>query len=1313
MTNGGPRKLAQQDQLALVRKEIEMLIKKRQDHTLRESQMPPQKLGVGKLMVQKYQDFLKISRLIEEKLARATDASFDAIAENIRDLIIKLFEKYRDINPAFFAKKKVYYLARIKQKMAELLQLSKRKLLLNTKVGKIKYSNDKESAMLKQLIDEAELCLVEFDAKRFERMSKRVFDNMTVFTPQEKRELLKIFEAMRPDVHEYKEAQRRKTLGEDLFEELSNARPLKFKAARAIQLLKQNLLLEDGELEARIKSHTLPMNSQRDITLAIEKKNNRLLMIDNYDDVIGMINKTQHSFRNYSRSKDINAREIDQERVNQLLKKIDNSSKQLLDKGLIKREKSNSTNVKRETHHSRSKNSASTHDKGKFFNNFGNRARNLTNFIEDVDQNDDHSLSMTLSKKNAKISIVRRLLNGDAINMEDTLRKDSRQNNIRLSNQEVSMGDIKGVDPESGNVFYNYDVEMTSDDEYIESKKSVKVNVKSRANPKKPKKPSMAKKHSEPVLFHDDLFEIKSAKFDRNSHDRKGSVPVFEELDDNSRRNSETISEFHKYLYSLTDEQLMQIHMLMENYKDNPVLESILNNNNLNAHQKFMSLLQASVDFQRFPSIQGMQPRLSEMLPNKGFCFNADKRPIVMVKDQVHKDCYSFLCKVKGQEDICPQGYANSKVLDYNGDVINLRTKEILSKGGKSVTSNEPKVKNKGKLVGLTEDPKKFDKGLTRMLRNDEVYDLLLGEKRMKSASYDKKVLKVHDRDVRPVIEPEVIQENITKISEKKIDNTQGKNKLTLKTVSWQVEAARNSRKNSKNRQNEVGRNSRKSSRKRRSSSRRRASPNDSEEIPSLTNTNYFADHDDTKRSSTIHQTDPDIRKQTTTTENNSLKAHLISESSKNYAYNEAPRNLQVQPEPKVSKKPNLYQDPIIEISRASLTDKYGLSELNIHENKNDTKSKKTNNLAPSENGTDYFDLMGVSVSKVNTISGISQSNMTDRNYAGKMSKDSNIIDLNPNLSDIKLKADSNKKSIRVSDRMLKAYNNKITESLSNKESIPSNTNRSSKVTNPSSLNAISKNGTSVRIQSQNQPTIPQTKKSGTFDVVDQSQQTETNSQDMTSYDLLDDSHNSYKKPSKNSDLIMIDYNEPIVKSNSQSEARKSTVKPKQSININRNSAIAQVKGNDIKGKALLLEKVEKNESNNTNGTYNMLGDEIRITNVTQPISKSANSNYFDLDSVTNNSRPSNKSSSHTNSKKAKVNEVQPESRFTNKVVRQTTSESGDNIEFKNDKKILKITTISTPLSGLMDEHHGDDAISEEKSRDGKSSEISNYFDNL
>lgn len=1270
MHNNVTSKLSQKDKLELLRKEIEVLIKRRQENKIRESQISQPRIGVGKLMVQKYQDFYRISRLIEEKLSNAKEGSFDAIAEHIKDLILKLFEKYRDINPAFFAKKKIYYLARIKQKMADLLQIKKRKALMNAKSGKPKFTKEKELAILIQLIEDTEMCINDFNPQRFDRFSKRMQDHLGLFSADEKIELLKIFDEIRPDVNNYRDAHRRKTIGEELFQELSNAKPLKFRAERAIQLLKQNLLIEDEEVGRNRQKYRPQSERPNGLSLTIEKRKNRFLMIDNYNDVIGTINNGKNIFRKYDISKDINSKAFDKTKVHDMINRMNIKSKYLLDRGLIKRKgKSSSPNLLNRTLGSKSNKLRKVN--GKFYNNYGHKRANMADLDEDSILDGEYELSDTVSRRMEKLSLMRQIQDADALTLQNTLKNDNPTHNVKSSNNTNYNIDEQN---ENTNVFYNYNPEETSDDEYIVHKggSTSKSKKKKGLNNSKNKKKKTSHKNSEPTIFYDDVFEIKNSKFRHSTKVRTISLPKsYDNGVDNMQNDSDSVSDLNKYLYSLTDEQLLQIQLLIDNYKGNPILDEILNDTNLNPRQKLLSILKASYAFQRFPSIPYSKHRPSEFSPNNGFLFNMIEKPIVVAREKIHKGCYSFFCKVKGQEDICPMGYANSKILDPQGNVINTRTNDILIKGDNNDKSSELKIKSKGKLVGIPTDSSRTDKTFNKMIRNNDVYDIVLGDKRMKSRTYNEKVLKHKDT---PKHEADILQQ-----------------------------------------QNEI-RKSRRSTSQRRSTKKPVSITPISEEIPNMTNSNYFDNFDNTQKSITNISKRDDLNR-FTITDKESLRAYLVSESSKNPLITKI-SNGQIISKPTYNEKSVVNKpEPIVEVNRASRRDHIMLSERSLHEKEHiDSKirDKRLTHFAQDKDETDYFRLLNGDETNLNSVS-----NVTQTQKLKESKKNSVNAPLKISATEMKPKMETKTKSLKVSDRMLKAFSNKITESLNNKNSQTDENHKNSQSNDPRDLNIQSKVDKPGRIQSLNHQEIKSTKKSDTFDLLEESIDSVKDNTDNNYYDLLAGSISQQQKMLKTKDLDLLNFNNESIYSKNSIDAKNSLKKQRDNNKTDASdNTIMHVRPIDILSATQGVNRTKQSESFNTttkHGNLPLLGNLDHNTNFTQKIQQNTDSNYFDLDSINDKSKPSDNDVSNLLNRHMKPNFSNPSYQARNKTTHDHNGGSQDNIsDYKNNRNIKKITTISTPFSGVI-EHHGyeEDIISVPRHTDDKSADISDYFNNL
>ena len=1270
MPNEGFKDLSQKDQLIIIQKEIEMLIKKRQDHRLRESQISQPKLGVGKLMLQKYEDFLKISRLIEEKLANARDGSFEAIAENIRNLILKLFEKYRDINPTFFAKKKLYYLDRIKKKMAELLQIKKRKLILHTKTARIRYPNEKDIAELKQMINYAEGFINNFEADRFERFSKRVQSKLDIFTAQERHELIKIFEAMKPDVNEYKEAQRRKTLGEKLFEVIGNAKPMKFEAAKAIKLLKQNLLIDDKELQFRKQTYN-PTNRPKSLSLTIEKRNNRYLMVDNYDDVIGSINNLKGGLRGNDKSRDINARKFDKNRVDKLLDKMNQTSRNGIDKSLLdRRGKSSSPNLMINTNTGVDYNK----NKRKFFKQYNKKLRTLNNFNEESLDNSENELNRTFSKRTGKNKPSKQGENGKEIDLQNTIRNNSKDRQVKCSNPVGLNKAVTSKINNNKNVFYNNGADDTSDDECQVSKSksnspsSMKGNKSSSRNKK-----NMSYKDSEPTIFHDDLFEVKQTKFRKDTRNKKTSKPVFNDLSD-TEHNTSALSQFSKYLYSLNDEQLMQIHMLMDNYKNNPIVDNILNDNSLNTRQKFLSLLKASSTFQRFPSIQWMKPRDSEFSPTDGYCFGLEKKAIVTVKDQVHKGCYSFFCKVRGQEAICPHGYANSKVLDYNGDIIDMRNKECIIKRDK-IKNNKSKTKNKGKLVGIPKDSSKTEKRQNNILQDNQIYDIILSDKRMKSDSYRRKVLKINE-DVNKEVSNNKIDKELTKesressLTQQPVECKHSKHLIDDGTSDMigtnYFENIDNSKRSS---DNQVIRSTTKGQ---------------------LANTNRISTKNEPNHEIINSQTDKQISKHQTTSNELEILQDLLNKQS---SMIEEKKDSQ-----KCIKNPSDKQ-----IKRSDGRLKSVSYKAPTHFSKN---AKKECYLNGTANGNLNIDIDF-------TINENKQS-ITSNKYSGQSA-------LKTDLSDIRPKVESTTKNMKISDRMFKAYSNRLTENLSIKHDSRVEINKNSKIYDLQEQENYTDTTKQPKIQYLNQKDDKSNRNSGTFKLIEKSMNSAYKEVNAKSNELLvDNIGNNDKINLKTADLDLLDFNMDNMNSVKIKESKNAGKASDDQVNVQKsNNTFMQTRPTDILSTSYPLNKI--NETKNSRATKdigNILPETTNCkgTNLTEQIQRNTASNYFDLNSSNDKSK-----SQSDNTVNKQINEelypsyLKAESQSINKFFVEKTGASNDDVvDFKVDNKIKRTTVISTPYSGTieMEEQEVNDTIGK-KSDEHKVEDISDYFNNL
>lgn len=1295
-------KLTQEDQFELIQKEIEMLVKKRQAYAIRESQFSQPKVDIGRHLVQKYRDLINVSRLIEGKLMIAHEDSFEAVAAHIKSLVISLFEKYREASPEFFEGKKLYYLTRIKQKMADLIRIKNRKLLLSIKPAKFRTGKENEIKLVRELTDDASACLEDFDITRFDRFSKRVIDNLNIFTSEERAEILKLFEYMETEIIGYKEANNRKMLGEALLDEMNNAKPFKFNADKAIRLLQRNFLIDDNEqdLELALNQAHDPKLDIRE--LIIEKKHNRIYMVDKYQHILGTLTKQKTDVRVYDRMKDVEAKAFDRKRVDDLIKKIDQVSRKQLAKGLIQRkDRSLSKNLQHRNGGGSIK-IPSVKKKDKYFAQYSNRLRSFQEFKNEGTKVPSGRIDRSLTREKKEDNSIEKFEDKDKLLKYSTLQENLKQREVRFSCKIGAENAKISKNNEPVNIFVDPNIEETSDDEYNQQTRRTTPNFFTRDRDIR-----VNKQHNTTLIdqankniFHDDLFEIKISKIRKNPLKRKNSVPDFakplEEFEE-MEETHELLSDFKKCLYSLSDEQLLQIQSLMHYYKDNPVLEEIKHDYSLDPRKKLLSLLKASYNFQYFPQILDFTSQNFLQYPSEGFFFELEKRPIINVNEKSHKDCYSFFCKVAGQEDICPHGYANSKVLDRTGDIINTRTKEIIIKGDRSVKSKTREVKSKGKLVGIPDNKERSNRGLTMVLRNKDIYDFVLADKRMRSESYRKKVLKNPDIVIK--------SNNIKDVSPEIAENDAGR------SVSLRREDAMNSQKHLNSRRQVSTRNSKRNLEDKQVTPEKPRELSINEETEKLSGKKYFyginfdqkyvlTSQENTKDKNRINET---IAVKTLNKKNDLQSDRYIIPEDINKQKATLSRKTSWKDPKKHDQHVTFVRNPMTESKNSA-----NKNTKDINNRKDSLVMLVTEELGNVDETSDYFDMLVDDQSKNRRHSKLRETSQTGE-LKGKLEKNP----LETELSEIKQKIESHTKNLAVSDKMIKAYSNRLIGAINVSNNNLHEEKRNFR-TDRSNPDIAKRDLTPSRVQSLNHPNTKNTENVDTFDPIDRSIDTKSTSQNkILSKTPPKSIENGLHDKIAGFDLLEFGKryinSKRLSRNNVTVESLKNTMRSKNDSNILNFKPIGILSG------PVAQNNVNNDRILNTMDIAKMLPGLHRDRNPksTQELHKKIESNYFDLDSGSNPSSSSKKDPNNLN-KHIEPNFSHLESQSLKNFIRQKTSQTIDNnFEFNTDKKIPRITTISTPFSGLIEQQHESDYMSDKKSKEHKHSDISDYFNNL
>ena len=1329
------------DQLRLIQKEIEMLVKKRQALRIRQSQFSARNVNISKMMLQKYKDFAQISKLIGNKLLNAREDYFEAIAENIKDLIIKLFKKYRDINPQYFSKKKAFYLARVRREMARLLEINKRKYEVGKYKMKVGFAKKREGERIMSMIKDMKYCMKTFDMKRYDRLSKRVVDNLNIFTEEEAREIVEIYERMENEAMYFMEANRRKTVSDEMFQELASAKPVRFKVSKALELLKENLFAEGfDDLTYQIEAKE---KSERKTSVNIKQTDGQLLLTDDYGLDIGMLGvKSKREVR--AKSRDINCRPVEQKKVDNYFRRLNKTTVQRLNQTMGRRNKSMSlikttpkksvgrkyknwhikkgTGVVKYMNHAAEEDSSvmkkkmdegmqNLHErrgkaksemtktnrqldtkinkKNTFHNkmddrlSFGNKLsmnidfdeheriiiaeenkqRKMTNDIgieelkKFADAKDGLYMERDITHHNMreveKMSVERRQtgqLSTTSKNKNRSVhskskhhRKTSKANTADFeqrrsyelrqtiqNKKELNMHGKKKKNNVFKEEFYDdsHDVLQNPSElesrELTEARRETEIQLQEAYDGRK--KTQIGHQEPAETMFIDDVFEIHQTDFrkSRKVLKKKKQENKAIEVSMDNKTDTDTSSYFkkiNKYLYTLTDEQLIQIYDLIENNKHNTIVNQIFENGELDDRQKFLSILKASYNFQRFPSLaSNSNNKLGDVYD--GMLSKPDKTTFVTMLNKDHSGCYSFFCKIKGQENICPKGYANSKIIDTNGDIIDTKTKEILFKNEKK----ERKVSGAGGYGAEIElDRKRNKDSFKKLVGNKIVYDILIADNKIDSQAYQKDVIQSMRNFKRktpreePVSVTDRFEEHISDNSYIESLKDGIPKKKTKKTISQRDTLTNDKVKERKSNKTDtysyVAVPSKKSESKK------------SIKKTSLIDQNHSANQSKHSKVSQ-HKESSVINRKRTHTENS-----LYSEKK----------------ESKVTRKKTNTET---ELYRQEIHKKSGQNFRPKHESAFSKNNKKKSNQ--------------VFISKEETEKTITKDSKNVQN------SDELVSDINSNYFDI-LKDDFNKQSfkqqkdqskpmntnisnnvgqLRVSDKMLKLYSQKLTESLK--------TDSKKSDSKPSKVD-------SKIDQAQRKSNI-------TF--------TEHNSNDFSRANLAFTAKEQSKKQ---------------VISQEGSDTRQN----KQ----NRTTTMPQLQDTDILS-AMNTHFRQKGESQNRHSDIQAFKEskqERTITEVSQKLSKEeAYSNYFNLDSEINYNKFSIQGTKNELDK-----EIMPD--FS----RTMEGDRGGNV-FKEyeERKIKHITTVSAPYSDVLIEEdsrlHDTGELSEKKSYD-----FNSYINNL
>ena len=1332
------------DQLRLIQKEIEMLVKRRQTMRMRKSQMSTSAIHISKMMLQKYKDFAKISRLITQKLQNAKEEQFDAIAENIRRLIEKLFKKYRDINPNFYKQKKNYYLARVKKQMAKLLYLKKKKMeegKYNMKVG---FAKKREGENLQQMIDEVEQCMNHFDLKRYDRLSKRVYDHINLFTREEANEILRIYDIMQRETDRFSEADRRRRKSKEIFAELSSATPVKFKVTKALELLKENLFAEGiDDVSFAFDSPRAKDKQNRQKSATIHTKGNKLVLYDDYGYGIKIPKRSKQT---RAKSRDVNSKPFEKKHFDDYVKKLNKTSVQRLNKTMGgragKRSMKFSKTVELDKKSVDKKSKNWFHKKSKKIVHFGNdssmmgrkmdegfdRLENTTGAIGKRGRGITHmkhnSKNDQFRKKNTfQNKFNRRISFGDPrketgeqdfvdfARGEEYIDGGTRGTGGIRVDGEVVFGDMDYDDEDD--VFYSNQEEFSGQGENKHSVKTSgnhlfkghpgkKVKIRSQTyagfrNSKsqelqrddldnlfdkeegelegeefyedeyeyKPYKTKFSKdlndideedfneddKGEDENIFIDDMFEIKKTDFRRSKkllYIKKKSKSARELVEETDMASSKFFKQINKYLYSLNDDQLIRVYDLIEHNKENPIIKGIFENTNLDNKQKFLSILKASYKFQKFPSRKSISGKDKIADPYAGVLFGPEKMNLVMVGDRLHTDCYSFFCKVKGQENICPMGYANSKILDGNGNIVDTKTKDVIFKNPKTQKQRKSKKNKKNNYDKEQKNEKNFYEGdkrrssFKKLVGEKMVYDILIANNRLDSHAYDKEVMRSTKNQQKSKFHDETI--SVTDhFEEFPSDNKVGSfNNTKRKSINKSNREIKTESKRSVNKKSSrvIDNQSKKSSRVIENQSKKssRVIERESKKSKSKRSIQKQPSKKDSKLNS---------RKSIKTNQS------IVSEKSRKSEKKISQKNINANNQKKTNAKRSFDKNgDTIGISKKNTKshfskkkeDTKAFIEFKKHISITDKKDSKTtyNNIS-SELSNNYFD---------NLKGDVIQNNIDNNsNNKSKVSETSEKI--NPNIS-------NSFKNIKVSDRMIKMYNKNITDSLKSEKKGRSSKHSSQKQNEQDKVNSFIsftdnsqhlsrvKKKTSIRNPQEQQPIENQTV-----------EQISPNNQDMPD-------------PLQNENLI----------SRTQTMPKLRDTEILSSMNPNFRY---------------------KNESTNTNIRSGFHRESISktqrtVTDMTNRTSKGDYSNYFNLDSEINYNNKLNRGGDDLNE------EIIPS--FAG------MEEEGNVVEEFAGRGVKHLKTVSTPYSDVLIEEESriteNDVSSQRKSYD-----FNSYLDQL